>query len=107
MNIQTPFTFSSVYSLGFWGLLVLRLRRFCQFQAFLGSSRFTVSTSSYGFRSFAEPRWRGAFPWVTPIAKSGGSLLAFWSNPSVLSIRRWQSTCLSRYNSHGASSNSS
>jgi hypothetical protein len=34
MNIQTPFTFASVYPLGVWRSLGLRLRGVCQFQAF-------------------------------------------------------------------------
>jgi hypothetical protein len=34
MNIQTPFTFSSVYLLGVWRFAGLRLLGLCQFQFF-------------------------------------------------------------------------
>ena len=51
MNIQAPFAFYSVYSLGVWRSLGLRLRRLCRFQAFLASSPYTASAGSSGFRS--------------------------------------------------------
>ncbi|WP_423220551.1 DUF1010 domain-containing protein [Comamonas denitrificans] len=51
MNIQVPFTFASVYPLGVWRSLGLRLRGLRQFQAFLASSPCAASASSYCFRS--------------------------------------------------------
>lgn len=52
MNIQTPFTLASVYPLGVWRSLGLRLRGLCQFQAFLASSPSAESAISYRFASF-------------------------------------------------------
>ena len=51
MNIQAPFTLASVYPLGVWRLLGLRLRGLRQFQAFLASSPCTASAGSSFFRS--------------------------------------------------------
>lgn len=51
MNIQTPFSFASVYPLGVWRSLGLRLRGLCHFQAFLASSPCAASAGSSGFRS--------------------------------------------------------
>ena len=51
MNIQVPFTFASVYPLGAWRSLGLRLHGLRQFQAFLASSPCAASASSSAFRS--------------------------------------------------------
>ncbi|WP_313562629.1 DUF1010 domain-containing protein [Diaphorobacter nitroreducens] len=73
MNIQAPFTFASVYPLGVWRSLGLRLRGWCQFQAFLASSPCPVSASSYFFRSL----W--------PVRSL--SFLRFGSNPALKPTR--------------------
>lgn len=69
MNIQAPFTFTSVYPLDDWRLLGLRLRGLHQFQAFLATSPCEASASSSGFRS----------PW--PVRSL--SFLRFGSNPAL------------------------
>ena len=73
MNIQTPFTLASVYPLGVWRSLGLRLRGVRQFQAFLASSPCAASASSSGFRS----------PW--PVRSL--SFLRFGSNPALKPAR--------------------
>ncbi len=73
MNIQAPFTFESVYPLGVWRLLGLRLRRLCQFQAFLACSPCAASVGSSGFRSL----W--------PVRSL--SFLRFGSNPALKPTR--------------------
>ena len=73
MNIQAPLTFASVYSLGVWRSLGLRLRWLRQFQAFLASSPFAESASSSCFRS----------PW--PVRSR--SSLRFGSNPALKPTR--------------------
>ncbi len=69
MNIQTPFALASVYPLGVWRSLGLRLHGFRQFQAFLASSPCAASAGSSGFRS----------PW--PVRSL--SFLRFGSNPAL------------------------
>ena len=69
MNIQTPFTLASVYPLGVWRLLGLRLRGVHQFQDFLASSLCVASAGSSGFCSL----WP-----VQPL-----SFLHFGSNPAL------------------------
>ena len=51
MNIQTPFTLASVYPLGVWRSLGLRLRGLRQFQAFLAVTVRPHSASSSVFHS--------------------------------------------------------
>ncbi|MBS7351274.1 MAG: DUF1010 domain-containing protein [Comamonas sp.] len=96
MNIQTPFTFASVYPLGVWRSLGLRLRGLRQFQSFLASSPCAASASSYCFRSAAPPRWRCAFSQFAPVAKSKLSVLASGSNISVKPTRILRSAYLAR-----------
>ncbi|MCZ2394908.1 MAG: DUF1010 domain-containing protein [Chitinophagales bacterium] len=96
MNIQTPFTFASVYPLGVWRSLGLRLRGLRQFQAFLASSPCAASASSYCFRSAAQPRWRSAFSQLVPVTKSKLSVLASGSNISVKPTRLRRSAYLAR-----------
>ena len=73
MNIQTPFTFSSVYSLWVWRSLGLRLRAvgvaLGKLLVFLASSPCTENACSYVFRS----RW--------PVRSL--SFLRFGSNPAL------------------------
>ncbi len=73
MNIQAPFTLASVYPLGVWRSLGLRLRGLRQFQAFLASSPCAASAGSSGFRS----------PW--PVRSL--SFLRFGSNPVLKPTR--------------------
>ena len=73
MNIHAPFTLASVYPLGVWRSLGLRLRRVYQFQAFLASIPCAASASSSGFRS----------PW--PVRSL--SFLRFGSNPALKPTR--------------------
>ena len=87
MNIQTPFTLASVYPLGVWRSLGLRLRRLCQFQAFLASSPCAESATSYHFSSSASPRWRTVFSWFAPIVNLGFPVLASGSNRAVKPTR--------------------
>jgi hypothetical protein len=96
MNIQVPFTFSSVYPLGVWRSLGLRLRGLRQFQAFLASSPCAESASSYYFRSAVPPRWRSAFSQLAPVAKFRLSVSASGSNISVKPTRILRSAYLAR-----------
>lgn len=73
MNIQTPFTLASVYPLGVWRSLGLRLRGLRQFQAFLASSPCAASAGSSGFRS--------------PLPVRSHSFLRFGSNPALKPTR--------------------
>ena len=83
MNIQVPFTFASVYPLGVWRSLGLRLRGSCQFQAFLASSACAVSATSYHSCSAAPLPWPSAFSWAAHVFKAGRTLLAFGSNSAL------------------------
>ena len=96
MNIQVPFTFASVYPLGVWRSLGLRLRGLRQFQAFLASSPCAASARSYCFRSAVPLRWRCAFSQLAPVAKLRLSVLASGSNISVKPTRILRSAYLAR-----------
>ena len=76
-------SFSKVSALGFRPLAGLRLRAWCQFQAFWASSACQSSASSYHSCSASPPPWRSAFSWAAPVFKSRRSLLAFGSNSAV------------------------
>ena len=82
MNIQTPFTLASVYPLGVWRSLGLRLHGLSQFQAFLASSPCAASAGSSGFRS----------PW--PVRSL--SFLRFGSNPALKPTRILRAAYLAR-----------
>ena len=82
MNIQTPFTFASVYPLGVWRSLGLRLRGLRQFQAFLASNPCAASASSYCFRS--------------PLPVRSHSFLRFGSNPALKPTRILRAAYLAR-----------
>ena len=56
MLYSPAFSFSSVYSLGFWFLAGLRLVALRQFQAFLASSARPACASSFFFRSAVRLR---------------------------------------------------
>ena len=84
MPYSPAFTFSSVYSLGFWFLAGLRLVPLRQFQAFLASSACPASAISYHSASIAPPPWRGAFSGSAPVVKLAQLAgLASGSNPAV------------------------
>ena len=87
MNIQTPFTFASVYPQGVWRSLGLRLGVLRQFQAFLASSPCAASATSYHFASIAPPPWRRAFSQFAPVVKLGFPVLASGSNCAVKPTR--------------------
>ena len=82
MNIQAPFTLASVYPLGVWRLLGLRLHGLRQFQAFLASSLRTASAGSSCFRSL----W--------PLRSL--SFLRFGSNPALKPTRILRAAYLAR-----------
>lgn len=82
MNIQAPFTVASVYPLGVWHLLGLRLRGVCQFQAFLASNPCAASARSSVSRS----------PW--PVRSL--SFLRFGSNPALKPTRILRAAYLGR-----------
>ncbi|WP_241524927.1 DUF1010 domain-containing protein [Simplicispira metamorpha] len=67
-----------------------------RFPAFLTSSHFSVSASSYCFRSAVPPRWSRAFSQFVPVAKSKLSVLASGSNISVKPTRLRRSAYLAR-----------
>ena len=85
MNIQVPFTLASVYPLGVWRSLGLRLRGLRQFQAFLASSPCAESASSSCFRS----------PW--PVQSL--SFLRFGSNLALKPTRILRAAYLVRWES--------
>ena len=91
MNIQTPFTFSSVYSLWVWHSLGLRLRAvgvaLGKLLVFLASSPCAASATSYHFASIAPPPWRRAFSQFAPVVKLGFPVLASGSNCAVKPTR--------------------
>ena len=82
MNIQVPFTLASVYPLGVWHSLGLRLRGLRQFQDFLASSPCAASASSSGFRSLRPVR--------------SLSFLRFVSNPALKPTRMLRAAYLVR-----------
>ncbi|MFC4474226.1 DUF1010 domain-containing protein [Comamonas denitrificans] len=82
MVYQTAFSFSGAFQRRVCRFSGLRLLALCQFQAFLASSAFTASVSSYHFRSVMPPRWRSAFSQFAPVAKLGLPVLASVSNCS-------------------------
>ncbi len=82
MNMQAPFTFASVHSLGVWRLFV-RLRGLHQFPAFLASSPCVASVSSSFFRS--------------PCLVRSHSFLRFGSNPALKPTRILRAAYLGRY----------
>ena len=66
MLYSPAFSFSSVYSLGFWFLAGLRLVALRQFQAFLASSARPACASSFCFRSAVRLRRISVWPqWLT------------------------------------------
>ena len=83
MNIQAPFTLASVYPLGVWHSLGLRLRSLRQVQAFLASGARLSSATCYLSCSAAPLPWPSAFAWVVPVFKSGRPFLAFGSNSAL------------------------
>ena len=96
MLIQTAFNFSSVvqrWVCRFSGLRLLALR---PFPAFLASSHFSVSASSYCFCSAVPPRWCSAFSQLAPVTKSWLPVLASGSNISVKPTRILRSAYLAR-----------
>ena len=82
MNIQVPFTLASVYPLGVWHSLGLRLRSLRQVQAFLASGARLSSATCYLSCSAAPLPWPSAFSWAAHVFKAGR---AFW--PSGLTLR--------------------
>ena len=66
------------------------------FQAFLASSAFAASATSYHSCSAAPLSWASAFSWAAPVSKSGRSLLAFGSNPAFKPTRLRRAAYLGR-----------
>ncbi|RZJ15841.1 MAG: DUF1010 domain-containing protein [Acidovorax sp.] len=84
MLYSPAFTFSSVYSFGFWCFAGLRLVPLRQFQAFLASCAYPASATSYHSASIAPLPWHGAFSWSAPVVKLAQLYgLASGSNPAV------------------------
>ena len=87
MFLQTAFSFSGVIQRLAGRFSGLRLRAACGFQAFLASSPYTASASSYYFTSIAPPPWRFAFSQCWPVVKLGFPILAPGSNTAVKPTR--------------------
>ncbi|MGE4329808.1 uncharacterized protein DUF1010 [Acidovorax temperans] len=66
------------------------------FEAFLASSAFAASATSYHSCSAAPLSWPSAFSWAAPLFKSGRSLLAFGSNPAFKPTRLRRAAYLGR-----------
>ncbi|MCB1973372.1 MAG: DUF1010 domain-containing protein [Burkholderiaceae bacterium] len=66
------------------------------FEAFLASSAFAASATSYHSCSAAPLSWPSAFSWAAPLFKSGRSLLAFGSNSAVKRTRILRAAYLGR-----------
>jgi len=96
MLIQTAFNFSSAVQRWVCRLSGLRLLVLRHFPAFLASSPFVASASSYCFRSAAQPRWRCAFSQFVPVAKFKLPVLASGSNLPVKPTRILRSAYLAR-----------
>ncbi|WP_156949929.1 DUF1010 domain-containing protein [Simplicispira psychrophila] len=79
--------FSSVYSLGFGFLAGLSLGALRHFQAFLASSSYAASASSYHFSSSAPLPWRGAFSPLAHVVKFRFPWLASVSNSALKRTR--------------------
>ena len=88
MFYSPAFTFASVYPLGVWRSLGLRLRGLRQFQAFLASNPCAASASSYFFASAVLLWWRSAFSQLVPAAKFKLLVLVFGSNKAC-----YRATC--------------
>ena len=73
MQIQTPFTFASVHSLGGWRFGGLRLRTPRRFQAFLAIAACAVRASSYRFRSASPLPLRSALASAARVCNAGAS----------------------------------
>ncbi|ECZ4807259.1 DUF1010 domain-containing protein [Proteus mirabilis] len=89
--------FSKVSPLGFGRCAGLRLHSPRQFQAFLASSAYAASASSYRSCSIAPLPWPSAFAWVVPVFKSGRPFLAFGSNFAVKRTRILRAAYLGRW----------
>ena len=74
---------SKVSPLGFWRCAGLRLSALRKFQAFLASSAYLASATSYHSCSAAPLRWPSAFSWAAHVFKAGHPLLAFGSNSAL------------------------
>ena len=96
MLIQTAFNFSSAVQRWICRLSGLRLLALRHFPAFLASSPFVASASSYFFHSAAQPRWRCAFSQFVPVAKFKLPVLASGSNLPVKPTRILRSAYLAR-----------
>ena len=96
MLIQTAFNFSSVVQRWVCRCSGLRLVALHRFPAFLASSHFSVSVSSYCFCNAMPPRWCCAFSQFLPVAKFRLPVLASGSNISVKPTRILRSAYLAR-----------
>ncbi|WP_461162596.1 DUF1010 domain-containing protein [Simplicispira piscis] len=83
MVYSPAFTFSGVYPLGVLPRAGLCLWVLRWFQAFLASSAFAASASSYHFASTASLPWRGAFSQLAHVVKLGFPVLASVPNCSL------------------------
>ena len=83
MVYSPEFTFSSGYPLSVLLRAELHLSRLRQFQAFLVSSAFAVSASSYLFASIVPLSWRVDFSWLAHFVKLGFPVLASVSNSAL------------------------
>ena len=87
MLFQTAFSFSGVIQRLAGRFSGLRLRAAWEFQAFLASSPYAASVSSYHSSSIAPPPWRCAFSQFAPVVNLGLPVLAFGSNRAVKPTR--------------------
>ena len=96
MLFQTAFSFSGVIQRLAGRFSGLRLRAAWEFQAFLASSPYAASVSSYHSSSIAPPPWRCAFSPCWPVVKLGVPILASGSNTAVKPTRLRRSAYFGR-----------
>lgn len=96
MLYSPAFTFSSGYPLAVLLRAGLRLSGLCQFQAFLTSSAYAASATSYHFASISPPPWRSAFSQFAPVVKLGFPVLASVSNSALKRTRILRAAYLGR-----------
>ena len=88
--------FPKVSPLGFRPPAGLRLHVLCKLQAFLASSAYLSSATSYRFCSASPLPWRSAFSWAALVFKFRRPLLVFGSNSALKRTRLRRAAYLGR-----------